>query len=142
MTTEQDIMEQVEREFDKFRNKLYDGPLPDGCLEKFKFAIFNLPWRAHGYNFAKVKTIIAKTFPSELTWLEVGMVLNLIAEVPYANFFDTLEEALEYHIKASEIMSDYNQVANAKSEEMEKYRKRLLTMSGITKDIGNKSRKN
>jgi hypothetical protein len=131
MTTEQDIHKQVEREYDKFRDALYDGPpLPADIIHKFRQGLMVVPWGTHKYNLFKVQELISKQ-PDELTWLEAGMVINFVTEVPYERLFDTLEDALAYQTALSGIIAQYNIVTSKKSKELESYRNRLLSTSGI-----------
>lgn len=130
MTSTDDINSQIEREFEKFRNKVYDGELPYGLIEKFKVGLMMSSAGQHKYNLQKVKEIIAKA-ENDLTWLEVGMVINFVTEIPWERIYDSLEEAINYNIELSDFMVEYNKVIGRKNNELEKMRTRLLNLSGI-----------
>lgn len=130
MTTRDEIQQQIEREYEKSRNKIYDGELPYGLLEKFKVGLFMAAYSQHKFNLIKVKEIISKR-DDQLTWMEVGMIANFVVEIPWERLFDNLEEALDYNIELSDFMVSYNDMITKKQKELERMRDRLLNLSGI-----------
>lgn len=142
MTSESQIAEQIQRDAQTFMEKPYDGLfIPEGLIDKFKVAIMTIPPQAHNYNLKKLKEVAAKK-EYDLNFLEVGMIVNLIFQIPFERLYITVEEGLDYTIQLEELRNEYNQKVNEENKKLEKKRTRLLELSGITKSIAMPAIKN
>lgn len=126
--TEQEIEDQITREDrEPYLEKVYDGFVPQLFPEYFRKALMFVPITAHRYNLEVVKGIISKR-PSEYTNKEVGMMINLIYGVAWAQLHPNLETAIEITEEFNKIRDEYNK----RSEEMEiKCAKKKITLMNI-----------
>ena len=129
--TPQQIDEEIAKETIAFNNKVYDGPaLPEDILEKFSAGIM----RGGTDRPELIKSIISKEV-DELTWMEVGMVINYVKSLPFEINFDSLPEALEYLIALGKITTAYNEVCNKVDEDLMKKRELKYKLAGIGNGI-------
>lgn len=141
MTTEQEINDRITKEYLRFNNMVYDGPRPYGLVDKFRRAIMLIPQTSHKLDLPTLKKIISKS-DDQLTWLEIGIVINTIIAIPYEVYFPEPEEALDYFIELKETMVEYNERVSKKQKELEGSRERQLKMSGVVRPMNGKNLKN
>jgi hypothetical protein len=137
MTHESEIDKQIEALHDKHRMAIYDGPaLPENIIDMFKVGLMVIPVsdinEGRGFNYIRVKEIVKKQV-KELTWLEAGMIINFIQLVPPEKLFITLEEMLDFYIRLSDIVVEYNKTTSKWTREVEAIRSKLKSTSGIIK---------
>lgn len=77
-----------------------------------------------------MKELIAKDV-TELNWLEAGHVINFVQGIPYERIFDTVEEALDYHIMLGEIQKSYNEVTMQLEKELNQKRQMKYKLAGL-----------
>lgn len=125
--TAQQIDKELADEAIAFNNKLYDGrPLPEDIIHKVRQGIMIVGCKAH----QSMKELIAKDV-TELNWMEAGFVINFVQGIPYERIFDTVEEALDYHIMLGEIQRDYNEVTMQLEKELNQKRQMKYKLAGL-----------
>ena len=131
MTTETEINQQIDLEFKKWNDAVYEGDkLPNDIMEIFKKAIFRLAPASHRIPADVIKKL-AKTKVEDLTNMEVALVLNQISAVPLSGLYKDLFEALAKTAKIETIKMSYNLMVKNLNEVMEEKRQRLLKLSGV-----------
>jgi len=131
MTQEQQIDQQIQKEFDSFNNAKYDSdPLPKDFIERFKKAVFKLPVKAHQLSCDTISKIVAKKV-KDLTNLDVPVIINAVQLLPMCDLYDSLEEALVKTKEIEEIKIGYNIMVQKLNHAMSEKRQTLLNLSGV-----------
>ena len=141
MTTQHDIDEQFKKDYQKFWDQNFDAFTPEGLIEKFKVAIMKIPPGVHQYNLGVLERIFKKK-EYDLNFLEVGMIVNQIFMIPFECLYITIEEGLEYTKQLEKLRIDFNEQVDKRQSELEKKRKRLYQLAGLTNSITMPSIKN
>ena len=132
MTTEKQIDEQIQGDYARFYNKIYDGELPEDLIELFKKAFMALSPNTHQYHANKVKEMGAKSV-RDLTNLELGMVINLIVSVPPERLYKTFDESVDNILRIEVIRKQYNEIVDKMNQELGKKKERLMGLSGVVR---------
>lgn len=132
MTTEQEINKQIQADYDIYRTKIYDGALPihDDLLKLFQKALMAIPYDQHNMNMVRVREILDKNV-SELTWLEVGMVNNLLHRAAPEKLFSSPYRYCEFMIANCQFVIEYNSATEEWNRKIEAKKKVLTNTSGI-----------
>lgn len=129
--TAQEIDRQLAQEALAFNSKLYDGrPLPEDIIQKVRQGIMVLGCKGAGEQASAMKALIAKNV-TDLSWMEVGWVVNFVQNIPYERVFDTVEEALDYHINLGQIQKEYNEVTMQLEKELNQKRQMKYKLAGL-----------
>ena len=131
MTTEQEIDRQIAGDYKRFYDSVYDGPLPDDLVDRFKNVLFYSAPAAHKCKMDLCKSIVSKK-PYDLTNLEIGVIINLIFGVPFCSLYKTVEEAIDANIELERIRDAFNSTVNQMQEVLSKKKDRLMSLSGVT----------
>ena len=130
MTTEQQIEKELNDEFVKFSNGIYDGKveIPKNILEIFKEGIMVLPPFSHKINFIKVKNIAAKKV-SELTYADLNDVIKVVLNTSLNLSFDSFHEGVKHSIAMDKFVMAYNETI---SKFQDKLRMRRTTLQNLS----------
>ncbi len=125
------IDEQIKDESEAFNNKRYDGPpLPEDIMFLFiKGSMQTAPSDPYW-----MREMVKKE-AWELTWKEVGIIMNFLKKLPYSFFFEDIHDGIEFHIKLMELTVKYNEVMSELAAELEAKRDRLEKISGGSNGI-------
>lgn len=132
MTTPQDIDRMINEQSEAFWKKTYDGFIPDNLMENFKASLratqpTELPAAA-----GALKQIIDKK-EYEITFIEMGTIINGIFKMPIGVLSDDVHEALTYTEQLAKMSYDYNQKVAKFNDELKKRHQKLMEMAGLTK---------
>lgn len=137
--TAQEIDKQLAQEAVAFNNKLYDGrPLPADIIQKVRQGIMIVGCKS---GHQAMKELITREV-SDLTWMEAGFVINFVQLIPYERIFDTVEEALDYHILLNEIQKEYNEVTMQLEKEINQKRQMKYKLAGLRLSVPFEGNKN
>ena len=132
MTSQRDIEIQIAAEKQTFYLSKFDGKLPSDLIERFEKALMVSAPGQHQYHMDKVKLILSKE-ESELNYLELGMVINLLFSVPFDKLYSNLDEALEKNIELESVRIVYNTHVKETEDKLIKKKNILMNLSGVTK---------
>ncbi len=127
----QEIEQKIKNESEAFNNKRYDGPaLPEDIMHLFiKGSMQTAPSDPYW-----MREIVKKEF-YELTWKEVGIIINFLKKLPYSFFFEDIHDGIDFHIKLMELTANYNEIMAELTAELEQKKDRLLKLSGGSNGI-------
>ena len=134
MTTENEISEQIQSDYNRFWFSQYDAELPTGFINKFREALMFQNAISLKGNPTVLKEIIGMK-EEDLKFVHVGIICNTIFSTPFNAIFFSPEEALDAVIEYKEIEKEFNKLVEIKTKDIERKRARLLGLSGITKSI-------
>lgn len=135
MLTPEQIEDQLQRQdIQPYLNKIYDADLPDSLVDQFRVAMMYLPVTAHKYSMDDVETMSIRR-GSEVTVREVGLMLNAIFAVPFANMYESIEEGIEKTRVFEKIRAEYNKETERFQNKINKKRQTLLSLSGVGNSI-------
>ncbi len=131
MMTPQDIDRMINEQSEGFWKKIYDGFIPDNLMDNFKAALLatrptELPAAA-----AALKGIIDKK-EYEITFIEMGTIINGIFKLPIGVLSNDVHEALTYTEQLAKMSYDYNQRVEKFNNELKKRHQNLMQMAGLT----------
>lgn len=131
MTTPEQIENQLlTQDIIPYHNSVFDGEVPQSLIDQFRIAMMYLPVTAHQYPMKDVKRM-SERMPNEVTNKELGMMINVIYAIPFANMYESLEEGIEKTIEFDKIRDEYNKNSAAFERKITAKRKRLLSLSGV-----------
>lgn len=139
--TEQDVKQSMNLAVQTFNNKVYQGFMPLDLIEKFKVAIMKMPPSNHAYRSDLIRSIVSK-HQSDLTMLEVGVIVNLLYTIPPEVFFITLEEWLDFHDQLVRLNVEYNKETADFNKGLAKRERKLRELAGLDNAIRMPSLKN
>ena len=134
MTTQKDIDEQIRKDVRIFNDKIYDGypiPEPDKLMSRFRRAVRSVSNEKTTHNLAYVKTL-AKKRPDELSFVEVGMIVNVIFMAKPSDVFDSFDEYVDVGAELQNLNVEYNKAIKEMEEKMKKKHATLSSLAGIT----------
>lgn len=120
----------IQKKYADFYNKRYDGMLPDNLIETFKKAVMHIDITKFQIIPKGVKNMIEMPI-DELTFFNVGFMLNIVMAVPFATIYDTLDEALEKHQKNVDIMKEYNAKVDTLNKQLKVERSTSMRLAGL-----------
>jgi len=134
MTNEQDINNQIQKEYDTFNSSPYSGEpvLPKDLLERFSKAIFKLPPSSHRHSTELVKKILGKKL-KDLNNMDVPVILNTITLAPLSDLYPNLEVALKGNKEIEECKISFNLLVKQINEQLEGKRTNMLKLISTTK---------
>lgn len=139
--TEKDIQDSIQVDYTRFNDHPYEGIIPEGLIEKFKIAIMASSPVMHNYKTDKLKEMIQKR-EVDLNVRDVGMIVNLIFQIPLDHLCDSIEEGLEYLSQLEQLRNEYNKNVEKFQKSMERKRTRLYELAGLSNSIKMPSIKN
>lgn len=128
MNTVQDIEKQIEGEYAKFQQSFFLGTVPKDLIENFKKAILDMAPNRHQLHTKTIKTIIGKK-TNELTYVELGMVVNTILAAPLFTLSEDLTSALIKLEKIETVRNDYNLAVQRKEAELMQKKQTMLKLA-------------
>lgn len=129
--TEKDVDQQIGKEYNAFYTSVYDGIIaaPEDLIERFKKALFYIAPAAHQIYGRKMKELVDKEIKN-LTWVEVGVLMNTISEVPFHYLYTNLEEAIDKVMYMEEFKVEYSRVVSELDAKMRKKKEVLMSLGG------------
>lgn len=129
--TMQDIEARINRKKSAFYEKRYDGKILPEFMEIFKKAIMRVVPSRYQIRSEGVKKIINKPI-DELSFLEVGFMLNIIKDLPFAEYNSNLDEALANNEIVVSIFASYNSLVEKMVRELEVEKATSMKLAGLT----------
>lgn len=122
--------EQIQADYDRFYNAIYNGkvPVPLNFVELFKKGIMEMSSFSHKIFASKIK-VIASKLPGELTNGDVSLVIKVISNVEQKYFYSSFKESVEDTIVIQKFTLCYNQHVEDFQKEQEMKRVRLLDLA-------------
>jgi hypothetical protein len=133
MTTEKEINDQIQGDYNKFWNSPYEGKMPDSIMYRFRTALMFHNAKSLQAPPSVMRKLIEKK-EYDLNFVEVGVIINTMFAVPFNCMYETPEQAIDETIECKEIEIEFNKLVDKRTQELERKRARLLQLSGITKD--------
>lgn len=135
MTNEQEINKQIQAEYDVYRTMVYNGPIPihEDSLKLFRKALMSIPYSDHNMNMVKVREILDKGL-SQITWIEIGIINNLIHKAVPEKLFKSEYLYCEFMIANSAFVMEYNRATEEWNRKIEAKKKVLQNTSGIIRN--------
>lgn len=128
MTSIHDIEKQIENELLAFNLALYFGVLPKDFMDLFKKCLLEVSPMKHQIKTKALKELLPKK-ENKLTFLEVGMCINVILEAPMYVLGEKLDDAVEVLEKIEKIKFKWNEARGAKHDELIQKKQRLIQLS-------------
>lgn len=138
LTVEQ-IEATIQAEYSKYYNSpflLEDGTqLPSDLTDIFKTAIKKISPQLHQVYAKKIREIINKRL-EDLTFLEVGMMVNVILGIELERLYPNLEleEMLDKHEYFEKIQISYNKQVDDLNIRLKSRKLSLMEIGGFTKN--------
>jgi hypothetical protein len=137
MSPQQQVSQQMNNEFEKFRDTVYDGVIkvPENIIELFKKGVVHLSPHAHQINFTKIKHLVHQT-PSKLSNGELTDVIKVILNTPFDVLYGKLEldKGIDEHIRFEKFIVCYNTHIDAFQQKM---KMKQATLNSIANANGN-----
>lgn len=133
MTTKRDIDEQIQKEYNIFYTAVYDGSIavPSDLTQRFRKALMAIAPNLHQIHANRMRELIDKP-ANELTWVQVGAVINVSQAVPFRDVYDDLDEAIEKTQRLEILRVGYNSTVAALDKKMATKKKKLQELAGIS----------
>lgn len=130
MTTEQQIDQQLNDEYNKFMNSKYEGKVevPENFIDVFKKSVMALAPQFHQININKLH-VIANTNDEDLTIDHIHAANKMILNTPFEKIYDNFYEAMESHSKIQKFIVCYNKVVDDFSEKLKMKKATLQSLS-------------
>lgn len=117
--TAQEIHQKIEAEWATFQNSPWPGVIPMDIVTIFKTCLMESPPMKHQIHVKKLKEILAKEkTPKTLTYIELGLVINLILNSPLYLLSEDLTEALTKLERLEKARHEYNESAKEKETQL------------------------
>src|SRR6187402_2936340 len=126
MTTQRDIDEQIQKEYNSFYQKVYDGEIavPSDLIVRFRKALMAIAPNLHQIHANRMRALVDKP-ANELTWVEVGAVINVIQAVAFREVYDDIDEAVEKTQGLEVLRVGYNSTVAALDKKLAAKKKKL-----------------
>lgn len=134
MTSEREIDQQINNDLNRFYSSVFDGELPDDLLDRFKKSLMALAPASTKYNSEAVKKIISKRV-NELSFMDVGLIINAVFAVPFEKVYNSIEEAIDKNMELELIREKYNKSVDDMQQSLTKKKNTLMKLSGITHSV-------
>lgn len=134
MTNAAEIDSQIQNDYNRFYSSVFDGELPHDLLERFKKALMALAPASTKYNSEAVKKIINKR-ANELSFIDVGLIINGIFAVPFEKIYSDIDEAIDKNIELELIREKYNKSVEDIKEKLTKKKNTLMKLSGVNNSV-------
>lgn len=129
---QQDVEDELKKDYEVFNNRPYNGFIPDGLMDKFKVALMVNAPGTHQYNPNYLKILITKT-EGDLNFIDFGLIVNLLIDTPFEKIFITLEEAIDYLESLLKSKIEYNAQGKEFERKMMAKKKTLEKLYGLDK---------
>lgn len=136
MTSIHDIEKQIENELLAFNLALYFGVLPKDFMDIFKRCLLEVSPMKHQIKTKALKELLPKK-ENKLTFLEVGMCINVILEAPMYVLGEKLDDAVEVLEKVEKIKFKWNEARAAKQDELIQKKQRMIQLAQGTNGKAN-----
>jgi hypothetical protein len=131
MTTVKDIEEIINKASQEFWQKIYDGFIPDNLMDNFKAALLATRPTELPAGAGALKQIIDKK-EYEITFIEMGTIINGIFKLPIGVLSDDVHEALTYTEQLGKMSYDFNQKVDEFNKQLKKKHHKLMDIAGLT----------
>lgn len=153
MMKEQEVLQMIQNDFKKFWERRYDNPkgIPYDLIGKFRLLLLHVPYTVIGKDgqpasgwgcSVTVARKIAAKQPEDLTFLEIGIVINLVIHNAMAMHFDILEQAFDYIEECEELKTDFNKRVDLCNQQLANKQQMMLKLSGHTNAANFNGKKN
>lgn len=127
--TVHEIERQIETELATFNLSLYFGSLPKDFLINFKKCLIEVAPASHQIRVKVLKEIIKKK-ETELTFMEVGMCVNVIQSAPLHILSEDLDSAIIKLEKVEAVRIAWNDARGRKEQELIQKKQNLIKLAG------------
>ena len=139
--TEAYIKEIVTKDYNDFYNKVYDGYIPPGIMEKMREGLFgSRPIDFQGPP-ELLKALIRKK-DEDLQYVDMGVVVNTIFYIPLSIIHSDLDSGLDYTALLYRMKDEFNARSEKFNETMKRKQQKLMELGGLSKAIQMPSIKN
>lgn len=132
MLTQAQIEEQLENDRIQFGDKIYDGFTHESLMSMFKKAMMRIPPGQHGLKMSYIQKLIVKK-EDELSFMDVGNMINFIYAMPFNALYETLEEGIENTLIFDNVRADYNKLSQKFEGAQQRKKIKLYEIAGIGK---------
>lgn len=139
----------IQNDYDKFWARRFDYPkgVPFEFVSKFRYFISNAPYLNHEGKSAwqcspTVASRIVGKVDEDLSFVEVGIIVNVLLGMPLGYFFDTPEQVISYVEELLDVRNYWNQKVERLNKEMTDKQARMMNLSGNTNAVNFNNKKN
>ena len=129
MTTVHDVEKLIETELASFNTSKYLGAIPKDFIANFKKALLEVAPTVHQMRVKLMKELIHKK-ETELTFMEVGICINVIQAAPLYILSDDLDAALIKFQKIEELRIEWNTQRGRKEQELIQKKQTMISLAG------------
>jgi hypothetical protein len=129
--TMRDIEDQINGDYSRFFDSIYDGELPENLIETFKHLLMKVPPSVHNLSSDGLSKLIEKGNKNEFRVVDVGIIINVIFSASYNEMYSNLEEAFEKHKVYEEIKRQHNKKVDDLEKSLKRKREHLMKLAGI-----------
>lgn len=130
MQTVHDIEKSIEQEWAKFQHSPWPGSIPKDVIVNFKKCLLEAPPMKHQIHVKVIKDILAKEKSTEkLTYVELGLAINLILNSPLFVLSDDLDAALVKLERIEKMRIEYNNSAKEKETQLIQKKQTLIQLA-------------
>ncbi len=130
MTTEHEINEQIQRDYEAYYNSVYQHELPDSIYTLFKRAFMALAPEVHQIRTPLLRTL-EETPANLLTVAQVGIMINVIVKVPLGALFTSYEKAITVYEEIDALKIQYNKEVDDLQRKINLKKQTLMKLGGI-----------
>lgn len=129
MTTVEDIDNQIKNDLNRFWQSRYDGNIPSGFIYRFRSALMFHNAKSLQGSIPVMRALI-NAKEEDLSFLQVGIIINTIFAVPFNAMYDSPEQAFDALEELHEIELEYNELVEKNATTLQKKKNKLLEISG------------
>lgn len=126
----EEIDNAIKKEKAFFYNDTYKGAVPENYMELFKKAIFTLPVSFAQITSVKLKEIANKQ-TTELSFVEVAKIGEIILAVPLDKIFPDLETGLDESAKIETLLFNLEKARQVFEERTDRKHQSMLNLGGV-----------
>jgi hypothetical protein len=115
-----EIQAKIQKEYNDFLNEPYAGHLPDWFLKKFPDVVMNMPQSIVPHRAETLEKIMNRERTSDLTYFEVGIMVNMYVAVPPRAINSNLKKFIAEKRVLEIILVEWNRVTEKKLGEMKR----------------------
>ena len=128
--TKEDVDRQIQADYQRFYESPCDYALPNDLIEKFKKAIFYSASVQHQIAPKRLNEIL-ETPVNMLNMVQVGIITNLLVNVPMYRMCTTEEEAIKMHSDLYDLKTEYNKNVDKITKQLAEKTNRLYKLAGV-----------
>lgn len=129
MTTVDQIDEQIKNDLNRFWQSRYDAHIPSGLIYRFRTALMFHNARSLQGSIPVMRELIAAK-EEDLSFLQIGIIINTIFNVPFDAMYDSPEQAFDALEELHEIELEYNERVEKNAKTLERKRNKLMEIAG------------